>query len=132
MIRRPPRSTLFPYTTLFRSTEETYSEAKIFRQIRVRTQLPHSKLKNFLAEAGEDEFDAEERGAIVFIEDGIDLDDFEGNHGLGVCNHFHGEMSFPVGDAAAHGSADSGSIGGVPQIPIAADSDAGGVLPRAC
>src|SRR3712207_8371974 len=23
MIRRPPRSTLFPYTTLFRSTEET-------------------------------------------------------------------------------------------------------------
>src|SRR3712207_7787922 len=24
MIRRPPRSTLFPYTTLFRSREETY------------------------------------------------------------------------------------------------------------
>src|SRR5690349_23078399 len=26
MIRRPPRSTLFPYTTLFRSAEETASE----------------------------------------------------------------------------------------------------------
>src|SRR3712207_658820 len=26
MIRRPPRSTLFPYTTLFRSAEETGSE----------------------------------------------------------------------------------------------------------
>src|SRR4029434_3390934 len=26
MIRRPPRSTLFPYTTLFRSTEEHTSE----------------------------------------------------------------------------------------------------------
>src|SRR2546430_3697790 len=25
MIRRPPRSTLFPYTTLFRSTSPTYS-----------------------------------------------------------------------------------------------------------
>src|SRR5260370_26517123 len=27
MIRRPPRSTLFPYTTLFRSIAETESEA---------------------------------------------------------------------------------------------------------
>src|SRR5258706_10703864 len=26
MIRRPPRSTLFPYTTLFRSTKKTISE----------------------------------------------------------------------------------------------------------
>src|SRR5256885_3249304 len=29
MIRRPPRSTLFPYTTLFRSLEETEIEACI-------------------------------------------------------------------------------------------------------
>src|SRR5256885_14698178 len=28
MIRRPPRSTLYPYTTLFRSKEKPYSEAK--------------------------------------------------------------------------------------------------------
>jgi len=27
MIRRPPRSTLFPYTTLFRSTTETTTSA---------------------------------------------------------------------------------------------------------
>src|SRR2546430_8102629 len=27
MIRRPPRSTLFPYTTLFRSVEKRYAEA---------------------------------------------------------------------------------------------------------
>src|SRR5256885_12894630 len=26
MIRRPPRSTLFPYTTLFRSTYDTYAQ----------------------------------------------------------------------------------------------------------
>src|SRR2546429_4302593 len=30
MIRRPPRSTLFPYTTLFRST---YAAAEIFRVV---------------------------------------------------------------------------------------------------
>src|SRR2546430_5295029 len=30
MIRRPPRSTLFPYTTLFRSTSELVSTAVIF------------------------------------------------------------------------------------------------------
>src|SRR5256885_4086311 len=29
MIRRPPRSTLFPYTTLFRSPTVTFSTAKI-------------------------------------------------------------------------------------------------------
>src|SRR5437588_3042585 len=28
MIRRPPRSTLFPYTTLFRSSEVFYNEAR--------------------------------------------------------------------------------------------------------
>src|SRR5258707_3024928 len=28
MIRRPPRSTLFPYTTLFRSVDSAYQEAE--------------------------------------------------------------------------------------------------------
>src|SRR3712207_8328449 len=28
MIRRPPRSTLFPYTTLFRSRDEVFEEVK--------------------------------------------------------------------------------------------------------
>src|SRR3712207_7571501 len=31
MIRRPPRSTLFPYTTLFRSTGERWFEAELHR-----------------------------------------------------------------------------------------------------
>src|SRR2546429_7267786 len=31
MIRRPPRSTLFPYTTLFRSTALLPREARVFR-----------------------------------------------------------------------------------------------------
>src|SRR2546422_1436017 len=36
MIRRPPRSTLFPYTTLFRSIECTHSESdmRLLQQMR--------------------------------------------------------------------------------------------------
>src|SRR2546430_12998184 len=37
MIRRPPRSTLFPYTTLFRSREEL----RPFVQIQLGTVLPN-------------------------------------------------------------------------------------------
>src|SRR3712207_8929684 len=38
MIRRPPRSTLFPYTTLFRSTAQTDQEGRV----RVRPPPPSS------------------------------------------------------------------------------------------
>src|SRR5690349_23502193 len=34
MIRRPPRSTLFPYTTLFRSTLAAYTTRMIFMKVR--------------------------------------------------------------------------------------------------
>src|SRR5260370_42269330 len=82
--------------------------------------------QDFLAESGEDELDAEESGAVVFVEDGIDLDDFEGNHGLGVGDHFHGEMGFAIGAAAAHGSADAGGVGGLGATHIEGDGGAGG------
>src|SRR5438874_10517801 len=36
MIRRPPRSTLFPYTTLFRSTSSSFCQ-------RMPSPLPHSE-----------------------------------------------------------------------------------------
>src|SRR3712207_7376091 len=39
MIRRPPRSTLFPYTTLFRSWGPT-SAANLFAAIDARRRLP--------------------------------------------------------------------------------------------
>src|SRR3712207_8257696 len=39
MIRRPPRSTLFPYTTLFRSIQPTVSPYKPFYSL--SDQLPH-------------------------------------------------------------------------------------------
>src|SRR2546430_11406217 len=38
MIRRPPRSTLFPYTTLFRSFRRGFSTIVLERQ-----RLPHDK-----------------------------------------------------------------------------------------
>src|SRR5258705_4283837 len=40
MIRRPPRSTLFPYTTLFRSVLESLVELFALRNRRAPVQLP--------------------------------------------------------------------------------------------
>src|SRR3712207_7560493 len=46
MIRRPPRSTLFPYTTLFRSDEETDPQTSLLDfvslQLRLRRGLSRS------------------------------------------------------------------------------------------
>src|SRR5258708_20151501 len=42
MIRRPPRSTLFPYTTLFRSTQSNYSfsiRSEERNQLRPRSEV---------------------------------------------------------------------------------------------
>src|SRR2546421_4536956 len=39
MIRRPPRSTLFPYTTLFRSHDPTISEDSFLPPFSIRTML---------------------------------------------------------------------------------------------
>src|SRR3989441_7013293 len=38
MIRRPPRSTLFPYTTLFRSTDNSH-EANLRKALRLTSQI---------------------------------------------------------------------------------------------
>src|SRR2546430_11346059 len=45
MIRRPPRSTLFPYTTLFRSPQRDYWEAKaVYAPVRVLAdRVPRSE-----------------------------------------------------------------------------------------
>src|SRR3712207_7452682 len=52
MIRRPPRSTLFPYTTLFRSADakKRRPEQEIRRQTRFTRQLSRSLLPLFLGE----------------------------------------------------------------------------------
>src|SRR3989442_11921768 len=43
MIRRPPRSTLFPYTTLFRSGLETDPERNHLERV-LRTYMSHSNV----------------------------------------------------------------------------------------
>src|SRR3712207_7708470 len=40
MIRRPPRSTLFPYTTLFRSIEKSQDQAHGWRSFHCSNQAP--------------------------------------------------------------------------------------------
>src|SRR2546430_5695700 len=49
MIRRPPRSTLFPYTTLFRSRYESMSEKQIAREIKrlEKEMLDHARNLEF-------------------------------------------------------------------------------------
>src|SRR2546430_3572368 len=56
MIRRPPRSTLFPYTTLFRSLDVVIRSAKspgpvALRSARRRAQLVHTFLHHELQAA---------------------------------------------------------------------------------
>src|SRR3712207_7625911 len=42
MIRRPPRSTLFPYTTLFRSKTESQNRLRTFRGASAKSKSPNS------------------------------------------------------------------------------------------
>src|SRR5256885_5737699 len=54
MIRRPPRSTLFPYTTLFRSTYERYEKVVVVHGVRHASELAYQEL--FEKELPEHEF----------------------------------------------------------------------------
>src|SRR5258707_10011542 len=57
MIRRPPRSTLFPYTTLFRSDEATQPQGKrrfVGGFIRRLRKIPKVVKRGFLSEKRED------------------------------------------------------------------------------
>src|SRR5256886_10511490 len=47
MIRRPPRSTLFPYTTLFRSLFGFSNDVQILRPAEVRIHLQRGRLGSF-------------------------------------------------------------------------------------
>src|SRR5256886_17614026 len=46
MIRRPPRSTLFPYTTLFRSLIATFVEKEVERQVMLLDVAAELKRRN--------------------------------------------------------------------------------------
>src|SRR2546422_3244031 len=52
MIRRPPRSTLFPYTTLFRSTVLTFSERAGTQSLAMKSLLQQEMIKRGILIAG--------------------------------------------------------------------------------
>src|SRR5260370_25976195 len=63
MIRRPPRSTLFPYTTLFRSWDHPHRSQRIFHCCVARTsvtsRLRQSEIQNFHLAARSEEHTSE-------------------------------------------------------------------------
>src|SRR5260221_3294881 len=77
MIRRPPRSTLFPYTTLFRSLVVKQLLARLGGELEVRALDDRIDRAGFLAEAAIDAFrhvDVVARGAPAAIGARLGLD----------------------------------------------------------
>src|SRR3712207_8050216 len=66
MIRRPPRSTLFPYTTLFRS------ELGIAREVRAKRKIELGTIDTELFEILADSWDIEERAYEALNSVGLD------------------------------------------------------------
>src|SRR2546430_5249146 len=64
MIRRPPRSTLFPYTTLFRSNDDTAFSYPFYRELRQRNQVFSSLIARGLRPASMAAQGGAERGVI--------------------------------------------------------------------
>src|SRR5690348_17490286 len=50
MIRRPPRSTLFPYTTLFRSDESTPIQLQFLKRLRGEIKFPNARSEEHTSE----------------------------------------------------------------------------------
>src|SRR5258708_31372822 len=52
MIRRPPRSTLFPYTTLFRSSDLYYTVFGLDGLLALQAELPGERAADYLKSFG--------------------------------------------------------------------------------
>src|SRR2546430_3563397 len=53
MIRRPPRSTLFPYTTLFRSVQRNVAKPDSVQELQALDNLAHDASGNLLLASGQ-------------------------------------------------------------------------------
>src|SRR2546430_3214585 len=70
MIRRPPRSTLFPYTTLFRSPTETMKKVQPARSLIEFPGVTKNSVPQWRKELGERVREVQERKAReAFLED---------------------------------------------------------------
>src|SRR2546430_8215620 len=86
MIRRPPRSTLFPYTTLFRSNDEQLAGSK-----------SHRPVAQFDVElAVDDEEEVVGVGMAVPHELALDADDHDVDRKSTRLNSSHSQISYAV------------------------------------
>src|SRR6516165_9141505 len=84
------------------------------------------RLQDLLAEGGAGQFYRQVGGAVVLVDDGVDLDHFEAEEAAVVGDDLHGEMRLAVGGAAADGGADAGGVLGVDPVHVEGDVIAGG------
>src|SRR5438094_10599988 len=101
MIRRPPRSTLFPYTTLFRSSLELFEQYRAQLWRRVDVELPargavyvELKTGQFLVEPARDlaqERSIHEHSGYLHVDEHRDQGDFD------LFEQAHEVMRFDVG-----------------------------------
>ena len=85
-------------------------------------------LENLLAKGGAGQLNGEVGGAVVLVDDGVNLDDLEAEHAAVVGEDLHGQVRFAIGGAAAHRRADAGSIFGVDPVHVERDVVAGGAV----
>src|SRR5258708_21541758 len=99
MIRRPPRSTLFPYTTLFRSHErDGYAELARELDIRIATgENEYSKYAflELLKRGGADIVQPDNRRA-GGVTEGMEIGAIAGAFGVEVASHGGGPANMPI------------------------------------
>src|SRR5689334_23591996 len=94
MLRRPPRSTLFPYTTLFRSADRGLIGFSVGENVQVdvgfeaHVALLHDALRDAEVAADAAEFFAEEAGFLGRVEVGFG-DDRSEEHTSELQSQFH-------------------------------------------
>src|SRR3712207_8773722 len=87
MIRRPPRSTLFPYTTLFRSVVRRNSQVRVVRDGTVVYDTSIAQLRRFKDDV---------REVTEGFECGILLDGFNEDRKSTRLNSSHANISYAV------------------------------------
>src|SRR5215210_2001076 len=87
-------------------------------------------LQNRLSERREDQLDAEFGRAVVDVERGVDLDDFEREHAARLGDLLHGEVRLAVGEPAAHHRAGAGRDHRIERVYVERDVVAAGRAAR--